>query len=332
MRPIAAIGLTCVAAVTAASLSAVSVNSAGSDGLSDNSLIKGADFSRAFSGEADTRRASDDPDEPIRTSRFDQTSISTVELAGAAPLVVPASQSAANPPVVEPRATSAAIAEAPAVLASASEATAVPLERVAPPLPRRFSSGGRMAAMTGVGLNQPGFQPGLTPRSPFSIGRRVSLSLTTNEGPLSPESGLSLNARTERQNLAAQPIAAKSRVFDNRRLAIQVDVSPEKSRKGRWFLFAASSGEALGFNLFGDSTKSSRKRNGWSLEKLAEYGKAQLGLGWRKGPMQVSAVATQREVGAYGHVRDDTVLGVSFTISGGNRLPAPKARRGMPRD
>ena len=57
MRPIAAIGLTCAAAVTAASLSAVSVNSAGSDGLSDNSLIKGADFSRAFSGEADTRRA-----------------------------------------------------------------------------------------------------------------------------------------------------------------------------------------------------------------------------------------------------------------------------------
>ena len=318
--------------MTAASLSAVSVNSAGSDGLSDNSLIKGADFSRAFSGEVDTRRPTDDPDAPIRTSRFDHSPISTVELAGAAPLLAPGSQDAAAAPAAEAMPAPAARDTTPVVLASASEPTAVPLERVAPPQPRRFASGGRMAAMTGLGLNQPGYQPGLTPRSPFSIGRRVSLSLTTNEGLLSPESGLSLNARTERQNPAAQPIAAKSRLFDNRRLAIQVDVSPEKSRKGRWFLFAASSGEALGFNLFGDSARSGRKRNSWSLEKLAEYGKAQLGLGWRKGPMQVSAVATQREVGAYGHVRDDTVLGLSFTISGGNRLPAPKARRGMPRD
>lgn len=321
-----------MAAVTAASLSAVSVNSAGSDGLSDNSLIKGADFSRAFSGEVETRTLPDDPDAPIRTSRFDQTPVAAVELAGAAPLVTPAPSPSAAPATLAGGHGPAARTVDPVILASASEPTAVPLERVAPPQPRRFSSGGRMAAMTGLGLNQPGFQPGLTPRSPFSIGRRVSLSLTTNEGPLSPESGLSLSARTERQNPAAQPIAAKSRLFDNRRLAIQVDVSPEKSRKGRWFLFAASSGEALGFNLFGDSAKSGRKRNGWSLEKLAEYGKAQLGLGWRKGPMQVSAVATQREVGAYGHVREDTVLGLSFTISGGNRLPAPKARRGMPRD
>ncbi len=332
MRPIAAIGLTCVAAMTAASLSAVSVNSAGSDGLSDNSLIKGADFSKAFTGDVETRRLPDDPDAPIRTSRFDVTPLSTIELAGAAPLTTPAAQNITVASTINETPAPAPQAEGSAVMASASEPTAVPLERVAPPLPRRLSSGGKIAAMTGLGLNQPGFQPGLSPRSPFSIGRRVSLSLTTNEGPMSPDSGLSMNARTERQNLAAQPIAAKSRLFDNRRLAIQVDVSPEKSRKGRWFLFAASSGEALGFNLFGDSAKSGRKRNSWSLEKLAEYGKAQLGLGWRKGPMQVSAVATQREVGAYGYVRDDTVLGLSFTISGGNRLPAPKARRGMPRD
>jgi hypothetical protein len=39
----------------------------------------------------------------------------------------------------------------------------------------------------------------------------------------------------------------------------------------------------------------------------------------------------QREICAYGFKRDDTVFGLSFTVSGGKRLPAPKARRGIPR-
>ena len=123
--------------------------------------------------------------------------------------------------------------------------------------------------------------------------------------------------------------ALGSRLFDAKRLGVQVDVSPAGTKKGRWFAFAATSGDAFGFN-FGQKGGKTNQR--WTVEKLAEYGKLQLGLGWRKGPMQISAAVTQREIGAYGFKREDTVFGLSFTVSGGKRLPAPKARRGMPRD
>jgi hypothetical protein len=319
MRPSVGLGLVCVTAVAAASLSAASAVGGASDGLSDTSLIKSANFAGAFGGGIASDRVSDDPDAPIRTSRFDPPA-ATVELAGAAPSPPEAVQlAAAERAVPVPASTPLPDARPQAAAVTLARVAAAPAPS---PIVRRPAAYARGAA----------FQPQATPRTPFSSGRRLALSLTTGETPLSPGSGLAFAARNDRDNPIALAVPRKSKLFDARRLGLQVDLSPEKSRKGRWFVFAATSGDALGFNLFGDPAKSGRKRTGWSVEKLAEYGKVQLGLGWRKGPMQVSAAATQREIGAYGYSRDDTVFGLSFTISGGNRLPAPKARRGMPRD
>jgi hypothetical protein len=312
MRPVAGIALTSLTAAAVAAISAVSVTGAGSDGLSDTSLMKNADFAGAFSGSA---RVPDDPDAPIRTSRFDDTPAPIIELAGApqAPVAKPAQviqmASASAPP--------------------APDAQAAILARVIPkadPPPQGYAEP-RVAAYAGPAVRQ-ALAPSVPPRGLFNPMRRVSLSLT-NESPFNPGSGLAFASREPRQELVAQPIAPRNRLFDTKRLGVQVDVSPARSKKGRWFAFAATSGDAFGFN-FGEKGRKANQR--WSVEKLAEYGKVQVGLGWRKGPMQVSAAATQREIGAYGYSRDDTVFGLSFTVSGGKRLPSPKARRGMPRD
>ncbi|WGM39073.1 hypothetical protein [Caulobacter sp. NIBR1757] len=302
--------MTSLAAVSIAALSAVSVTGAGSDGLTDTGMMKDADVAGVFSG---TARAPEDPDAPIRTARFDDTPVAPVELAGgpAKPIIHPAQ-------VVE---------MASADARPAPNAEAVMLARFVPksdPPPTGYAEP-RVAAYARPAVRQ-AMAPSSTPMGLLNPMRRVSFSLT-NESPLNPGSGLSFGGRDSRQNPAAQQIAPRGRQFDAKRLGLQVDVSPARTKKGRWFAFAATSGDALGFN-FGDK---GRKQQRWSIEKLAEYGKVQLGIGWRKGPMQISAAATQREIGAYGYSRDDTVFGLSFTVSGGKRLPAPKARRGIPR-
>ncbi|MDB5470348.1 MAG: hypothetical protein JWR84_1908 [Caulobacter sp.] len=300
--------MTSLTAVSIAAMSAVSVTGAASDGLSDTSLLKNANIAGTFAG-----RVPDDPDAPIRTARFDEPPAPVIELAGA------------PKPVIHP---AQAVEMARADARPAPDANAVMLARFIPkadPSPRGYAEP-RVAAYASPAVRQ-ALAPSPAPMGLFSPMRRVTVSLT-NESPLNPGSGLSFGGRDSRQNPAAQQIAARGRLFDNKRLGVQVDVTPARSKKGRWFAFAATSGDALGFN-FGDR---GRKNQRWSVEKLAEYGKVQLGIGWRRGPMQISAAATQREVGAYGYSRDDTVFGLSFTISGGKRLPAPKARRGMPRD
>lgn len=308
MRPVAGVALTSLTAVAVVAVSAVSVTGAGSDGLSDSSLMKDADFGSAFSGSG---RVPDDPDAPIRTSRFDEAPAPVIELAGAprAPIAKPAQ-------VIQV-----------GTAAPAPDTQAAMLARFIPkadPPPQGYAEP-RVAAYARPAVRQ-ALAPGSAPRGLFNPVRRVSLSLT-NESPFNPDSGLAFESREPRQEQLAQPIPPRNRLFDTKRLGLQVDVTPARAKKGRWFAFAATSGDALGFN-FGDK---GRKGQRWSVEKLAEYGKAQIGLGWRKGPMQISAAATQREIGAYGYSREDTVFGLSFTVSGGKRLPAPKARRGMPR-
>ena len=294
-----------------AAMSTVSVTGAASDGLTDTTLLRNADIVGVFSG---TARVPDDPDAPIRTARFDEAPVPVIELAGAprTPIGHPAR-------VVEMASNDAR---------PAPDHNAAILARFVPkadPPPQGYAEP-RVAAYARPAVRQ-ALAPSAEPMGLFNSLRRVSVSLT-NESPFNPGLGLLFGGRDGRQNLAAQQIAPRGRAFENKRLGLQVDVTPARSKKGRWFAFAATSGDALGFN-FGDK---SRKSQRWSVEKLAEYGKVQLGIGWRKGPMQISAAATQREIGAYGYSREDTVFGLSFTVSGGKRLPAPKARRGMPRD
>ena len=65
--------------------------------------------------------------------------------------------------------------------------------------------------------------------------------------------------------------------------------------RGRWFLFAAASGRAVGFNMTHD--QSGFQRAGWSAEGTsAMISDAQAGLGWRRGNMQASFGYVHREI------------------------------------
>jgi hypothetical protein len=83
-------------------------------------------------------------------------------------------------------------------------------------------------------------------------------------------------------------------------------------QKGHWFLFAAGGGNAVGLNLLRDPSGEIR-RAGWSAEHIAAVGSGQVGIGWRKGPVQASFGFVQRELSAYGTSVNERF--VAFTIS-----------------
>jgi hypothetical protein len=66
-------------------------------------------------------------------------------------------------------------------------------------------------------------------------------------------------------------------------------------QRGRWYLFAAASGRAVGLNML--HSADGWNRGGWTTDATsALVGDAQLGLGWRKGMVQTSLGYIHREV------------------------------------
>jgi len=65
--------------------------------------------------------------------------------------------------------------------------------------------------------------------------------------------------------------------------------------RGRWYLFAAASGQAVGLNMTPGAP--GLPRNSWSAESTsAMISDAQAGVGWRKGAMQASFGYVHREI------------------------------------
>ncbi len=88
--------------------------------------------------------------------------------------------------------------------------------------------------------------------------------------------------------------------------------------RGRWYLFAAASGRAVGMNML--HGEGGWDRAGWTTDATSTLvGDAQLGVGWRKGPLQTSLGYVHREVkGAHIIWGQDTpkddMLAFSFSI------------------
>lgn len=295
MRAIAAAGLTGTIVLAAVGLSAASSIGAATDGLSSEAMLSDARIGDAFSGS--TARVPDDPDAPIRTGRWDDAPAPVLALLGG-----PAAPGAAAP-AVQPRAPAveyAALTPPPsaAALADAVAApSAVIRSRVA------------LASVSDRVL---------------AGGPRVKLTVSTDRDATDMGSGLAIDGPA-----FAPRAASSSQPFDARRLLLSIAPEPADRKKGRWFVFAAGSGEAFGLNIVRDPARGWR-RSGWSVERLAEFGKAQIGVGWRKGDRQIAISAAQREIGAYGYKRDDTVFGVTFTVSG-KPPPKTKFQYGIPR-
>lgn len=124
------------------------------------------------------------------------------------------------------------------------------------------------------------------------------------------EGGAMLTLSTSREDRAVQRLKAMG-IGEGRRFG----------SAGRWYLFAAADGRAVGLNmLHGDQ---GWNRAGWTTDSTgALVGDAQVGVGWRKGDMQSSFGVIHREVKGQHMIwgqgtRDDTVAAFSFSIRPG---------------
>ena len=88
---------------------------------------------------------------------------------------------------------------------------------------------------------------------------------------------------------------------------------------GRWSLFAAASGRAVGLNILRND-QTGWDRDGWSTDaSSALIGDAHVGVAWRKGAMQTSLGYIHREVKGehmvYGQqTKEDSLVALSFSI------------------
>lgn len=301
MRAIAAASLTSVVVLVTMAVSAASSIGAATEGLTSDSMLAQADFGQAFGGGG---RVPDDPDAPIRTGRWDEAPAPVLALLGG-----PATDAPLAPP---------------ATPAPRSRAT-VQLAALTPPPSSEAQARGLTARPAVVRS-----RVALASVSPNVLagGPTLRVSVSTDRDATETGSGLAIE-ESAASAFAPRP-ARPSQPFDAKQLLLSIAPEPADRSKGRWFVFAAGSGEAFGLNIIRDPARGGWRRTGWSVERLAEFGKAQLGLGWRQGDRQVAVSAARREIGAYGFKREDTVVGVNFTVSG-KPAKAPKFEQRLPK-
>lgn len=90
--------------------------------------------------------------------------------------------------------------------------------------------------------------------------------------------------------------------------------------RGRWYVFAATSGRSVGLNMVrgGDGEL---RRAGWSTDATsALVSDAQAGIGWRRGSLQASVGYIHREIkprhGIMGlETKDDDLVAISFSFN-----------------
>ena len=89
-------------------------------------------------------------------------------------------------------------------------------------------------------------------------------------------------------------------------------------QQGRWYLYAAASGRAVGLNVLHSDT--GWDRSGWTTDPTsALMGDVQMGVGWRKGVLQSSFGLIHREVKGQHMIwgqqtRDDSLVAFSLSI------------------
>ena len=77
--------------------------------------------------------------------------------------------------------------------------------------------------------------------------------------------------------------------------ALGVRDGAEFGDQGRWYIFAAASGRAVGLNML--HGEAGWNRAGWSTDPTSKLvGDTQVGVGWRKGAIQTSVGFVHREV------------------------------------
>jgi hypothetical protein len=121
-------------------------------------------------------------------------------------------------------------------------------------------------------------------------------ALTFDQGAMSfdfsPHAGLSHGGDAAEAGATIE--VSRSEAAANRLKAMGVKDGATFGDKGRWYLFAAASGRAVGLNML-------HGENGWDRSLSTDptsklVGDTQVGIGWRKGAMQSSFGYVHRKV------------------------------------
>lgn len=140
------------------------------------------------------------------------------------------------------------------------------------------------------------------------------------EFDVAPHAGFGVGSAGGQAEGGAMLTISKSREEQalERLRAMGVEDGSSFGEKGRWYLFAAASGRAVGLNML--RGEHGWDRAGWTTDSTgALVGDAQVGVGWRKGDMQSSFGVIHREVKGnhmiFGQqTRDDTVAAFTFSF------------------
>ncbi|WP_293900438.1 lipid A-modifier LpxR family protein [Phenylobacterium sp.] len=154
--------------------------------------------------------------------------------------------------------------------------------------------------------------------------KAISFDSETFAFDIAPHAGLGLSSRGgQAEGGATLTVSPKSRraqaLAQLRGMGVRDGASYGDA--GRWYLFAAASGQAVGLNIMRDDR--GWDRAGWSTDSTgALVGDAQIGIGWRKGDVQSSFGVIHREVKGrhmvFGQTtQNDTVAAVTFSIRPG---------------
>lgn len=150
----------------------------------------------------------------------------------------------------------------------------------------------------------------------------AALAFDTNDFgvDLSPHAGVGVTNLGGSAEAGATLMLSKRDSEAARRLkALGVGDGASFGERGRWYLFAAASGRAVGLNVLHNDT-TGWDRAGWTTDPTSTLiGDAQLGVGWRKGSMQTSLGYIHREVKGqhtlFGvDTRADSMVAFSFSI------------------
>jgi hypothetical protein len=153
--------------------------------------------------------------------------------------------------------------------------------------------------------------------------KAVSFESDSFEFEVAPHAGFGVSARGRGQAEGGATITVSPKTRGERAMAQLRDMGVKDGGSygdaGRWYLFAAASGQAVGLNMM-RSDRGGWDRAGWSTDTTgALVGDAQVGVGWRKGDMQSSFGVIHREVKGQHMVfgqqtRDDTVAAFTFSF------------------
>ena len=177
-------------------------------------------------------------------------------------------------------------------------------------------------------LRAPVYAPGTLERAPVDVTlvkswpKAVSFASENFEFDIAPHAGLGVGARgTQAEGGATLIVEKKTRGEQAMARLRDMGVADGLSYgdAGRFYFFAAASGQAVGLNMM-RGLEGGWDRAGWSSDTTgALVGDAQVGVGWRKGDVQSSLGVIRREVKGrhmvFGQTtRDDTIAAFTFSI------------------